>query len=182
MVEERFKSDIKVPSMSVNDIKEKVKIFRKKLRIDKNEKISICKILELYNYMIKPKNEMEDNIHAYLERKTNKIVVREDVYDSACYWNNGRDRDTIAHEIGHLNLEHYENIIMNRDMNAQLKPYESAEWQAKVYSGELLCPSWPCLCRMKIKTIADKYGVSLECAEYQKNRSLNLFNKKGDKK
>ncbi|GHU50748.1 hypothetical protein FACS189459_5210 [Bacilli bacterium] len=85
MVEERFKSDIKVPSMSVNDIKEKVKIFRKKLRIDKNEKISICKILELYNYMIKPKNEMEDNIHAYLERKTNKIVVREDVYDSACY-------------------------------------------------------------------------------------------------
>lgn len=66
------------------------------------------------------------------------MYIREDVYENA---NNGqgRDRFTIAHELGHLILQH--NHILARTSSLMThKPYEDSEWQADNFAAEFLMP------------------------------------------
>lgn len=68
------------------------------------------------------------------------IILREDVYEGA-HEGNGRDRMTVAHEIGHLLM--HKNIAFARAERVEIRAFESSEWQAKCFSGELLSPQ-PC--------------------------------------
>ncbi len=68
------------------------------------------------------------------------IRIREDVYDGACE-GMGRDRFTIAHEVGHL-LLHTDVVLSRIKLNRIIthEIYEDSEWQADTFAGELLIP------------------------------------------
>lgn len=81
------------------------------------------------------------NLHGETYPGRNLIRIREDVYLGAIA-GKGRDRMTIAHEIGHLFLHDDDAIALYRlDPGQKLKPYEDPEWQADAFGGELLASS-----------------------------------------
>ena len=96
----------------------------------------------------------------------NVIRIREDVYDRAAA-GEGRDRLTVAHEVGHLLLHDNDMIALCRlDPAEKLKPYEDPEWQADAFAGELLASSYLIkgLSEFEIQT---KCGVSSAAARCQ---------------
>lgn len=117
---------------------------------------------------------MRVDTHAYTDPQTNQIVIRDDIYERARH-GEGRDRFTIAHEIGHYILHNTNMITLTRVYpNENVKPYEDVEWQADAFAGELLCPS--CAIRnMDILDISRIYGVSVKAATAQKRKALRCF-------
>lgn len=114
---------------------------------------------------IVPKEEMGTK-HGETYPSKKLIRIREDVYLNAvagC----GRDRLTIAHEIGHLLLHGDDSIALCRlEPDESLKPYEDPEWQADAFGGELLAPSY--LIRgLAIRAVQEKCGVSESAASVQ---------------
>lgn len=99
------------------------------------------------------------------------IRIREDVYLKAVE-GSGRDRLTIAHEIGHLLLHDDDSIALCRlEPNEKLKPYEDPEWQANAFGGELLASSY--LIRgLTSQEVQEKCGVS-EAAAITQLRTLH---------
>lgn len=94
------------------------------------------------------------------------IRIREDVYLGAVQ-GNGRDRMTMAHELGHLVLHH--GISLARAMEPQQQPpaFKDSEWQAKAFAGELLiCSQHITGCR-GATDLAERFGVSFDAAEIQ---------------
>lgn len=114
---------------------------------------------------IVPKKEM-GNKHGETYPSKNLIRIREDVYLNAiagC----GRDRLTIAHEIGHLFLHDDASIALCRlEPYEMLKPYEDPEWQADAFGGELLAPSY-LIKGLAIRDVQEKCGVSEPAAAVQ---------------
>ena len=94
------------------------------------------------------------------------IRIREDVYLRAVE-GEGRDRMTIAHEVGHLFLHENDSIALCRlAPGKHLKPYEDPEWQADAFGGELLASSY--LIRgMSARAVQEKCGVSSAAARKQ---------------
>lgn len=98
------------------------------------------------------------------------IRIREDVYNRAIE-GEGRDRLTIAHEIGHLFLHDDNYISLCRlQPNEKLKAYEDPEWQADAFGGELLASSY-LIKGMNEHEVAQKCGVSLSAARCQLRHS-----------
>ncbi len=86
----------------------------------------------------------------------NVIRIREDIYERAVA-GEGRDRLTVAHEVGHLFLHENETIALCRlDPTEKLKPYEDPEWQADAFAGELLAPSY------LVKGLSE-YEIQIKC-------------------
>lgn len=110
--------------------------------------------------------EMGDN-HALAHLNEHRIEVRLDVYDGACA-GSGRDRMTLAHELGHLVL--HSDITLSRRMSeTPVRPFEDPEWQAKCFAGELLIPR-SCWQSMKNPEEAATYfGVSKDAVITQLN-------------
>lgn len=102
----------------------------------------------------------------------NKIIrIREDVYTGA-RGGKGRDRLTIAHEIGHI-LMHDEIKLARIDPDVQIPRYRDPEWQATAFAGELLIPY--SLCKGKsTEEIVSCCKVSIDAAEFQ----LRIFEDK----
>lgn len=97
----------------------------------------------------------------------NKIRIREDVYDRACD-GYGRDRLTMAHELGHLLLHKLDTISFARDLEDREMPaYRDPEWQANAFAGEFLAP-YELIKEEDIKTIAREHGVTEKAAKVQK--------------
>ena len=99
------------------------------------------------------------------------ILIEESVYDGACD-GVGKDRMTIAHEVGHLFMhtglplaKHYEQV--------PVKIFENSEWQADVFAGELLAPT-RLIEGMFPEQIADKFQISRKAAQTQ----FRAFDKK----
>ena len=92
------------------------------------------------------------------------IFIREDVYEGA-WGGGGRDRMTIAHEIGHAML--HSGMALGRRMGQEIKPYEDPEWQAKAFAGELLV-AYDHLpkCSNAIEVV-NMFGVSEDAANQQ---------------
>lgn len=106
-----------------------------------------------------------------------KIRIREDVYEGAAK-NNGRDRLTIAHEVGHFLMHDEQSVIFCKlDPNGKLPIYNDPDWQADVFAGEILAPSY-LIDGMSAQEIHEKCGVSLACAERQL-RAIESEKKKG---
>ena len=79
----------------------------------------------------------------------------------------GRDRLTIAHEVGHLFLHDNDSIALCRlDPSEKLKPYEDPEWQANAFAGELLASSY-LISEMTGGEVSKRCGVSASAAAIQ---------------
>ncbi len=126
-----------------------------------------------FTYDILPRAEMGPN-HGLTDHQNRKLLIREDVYVGACD-GNGRDRATLAHELGHVILHGPARLARRMDAGQRLEAYRSPEWQAKAFAGELLvfhrlvgqCPNHV--------AAAELFGVSDAAAQYQ----WQVFKKEG---
>lgn len=116
-----------------------------------------------------PKNEMGSK-HGETFPSKNLIRIREDVYLRA-YNGEGRDRLTIAHEIGHLFLHDNDSIALCRlEPGENIITYEDPEWQADCFGGELLASSY-LINNLSIDSIMKKCGVTKSAATVQKRNA-----------
>jgi hypothetical protein len=154
--------------------------LRKKLRLEETLYFNIIGFLEFvmpkfddgFHFEIVPKDELPPEKHAYTDVINKTIYIREDVYKRAVQ-GEGRDRMTIAHEIGHYILIVVQGIKLYRTFNgAFINTSEDPEWQAKVFAGELLCP-FNLISGMSVIEIMKGCGVSEAAANVhfiEKNR------------
>lgn len=118
-----------------------------------------------FNYEIIEVQKLQ-NKYAVTYPAKNLIKIREDVYYGAAS-GNGRDRFTIAHEIGHFILHKPENVALARsEIVEKIPKYKDPEWQANTFAGELLAP--PHIIQgLTVHEIVRKCGVSRMVAEIQ---------------
>jgi Zn-dependent peptidase ImmA (M78 family) len=135
-------------------------------------KFPIVEVLEHVLPTLIPEYELEicdcDEMgvnHGLTYPEDSRIKLREDIYDRACE-GEGRDRMTLAHELGHLLL--HRNVGFARiDRDATVPSYMDSEWQANCFGGELL------MCarhvhRCKSASEAERlFGVSSQAASTQ---------------
>ncbi|HBI91148.1 MAG TPA: hypothetical protein DDY58_01210 [Terrisporobacter glycolicus] len=108
------------------------------------------------------KEKMGDN-HGITNLDENSIIIREDVYENALK-GNGRDRFTIAHELGHYLMHTKEDAVFTRS-NVQLKAYENSEWQANTFASELLMPEYLITDEDTVFTLMSRFGVTSSAAK-----------------
>lgn len=126
-------------------------------------------MIEGFSCFIRPIEEMPNKCGETFPSE-NRIEIREDIYDKALK-GDGFARLTIAHEIGHLFMHDTESISLCRlESGEKLKPYEDPEWQADVFGGELLAPSY-LIGKMSVESISKKFGVTKRAAKVQKSKT-----------
>lgn len=74
--------------------------------------------------------------YAHYDPNINIIKIRQDVYSRAVN-QVGRDRFTIAHEVGH-SLLHSDGVKFARVSNEKIPVYQDVEWQANTFASFLL--------------------------------------------
>jgi Zn-dependent peptidase ImmA (M78 family) len=157
------------------------KQFRKMLGIKDNAPVDILSVLEIamplldtdFNYSVREKEDMEVDAHAYTDHDNSEIVILDEIYDRAVE-GRGRDRLTIAHEIGHYLLHNKQMCVLTRVFAGEtIKAFEDPEWQATAFAGEFLCPAEAAQ-NLTIVEIAEKYGVSIDAAKIQKRKGERI--------
>lgn len=166
-------SSYKACAISRNEICECVYSLKRLVGLEKSLYFPVVQFLENILPILIPNFQVEyptafemGDLHGETIPSKNLIRIREDVYLRAVA-GKGRDRLTIAHEIGHLFLHANNSISLCRlEPGQRLKPYEDPEWQADAFGGELLAPSY--LIRGMSETdIQVKCGVSAAAARCQ---------------
>lgn len=159
---------MKARPMSRADIKSIAVNIRKAFQISSHY-FPIDSILEFihllapgYRYEVMKIEDMGDN-HGLTLYDDKVIQIREDVYEGACR-GKGRDRMTIAHEIGHAMLHTY-GLMSARDFG-EIKPYEDPEWQAKAFAGHLLITDEAIQDNNNAVSLMNACGVSYDAAAY----------------
>ncbi|TYT27252.1 ImmA/IrrE family metallo-endopeptidase [Luteimonas viscosa] len=94
------------------------------------------------------------------------IQVRDDVYDNIRR-NKGRDRFTLAHELGHLFLHNDPALARNIRRSVDIEPFRSSEWQANSFAGSLLMPLTYLQQAASLATVVEDCGVTLDAARVQ---------------
>lgn len=166
-------SGLMMPPLTLEEIREKVRSIRKIFGLSEDGYVDIVKVFEsLPDYGVDIEIdaiEDMDNKHGQTYPAKPKIVIREDIYERACE-GHGRDRLTIAHEIGHLFLHGTDKISLARVEKEYAVPtWCDPEWQANAFAGELLAP-FRFIKDLSISDIQVKYGVSATAAKVQKTR------------
>lgn len=122
-------------------------------RLDANFSLEVCE-----------QSEMGEN-HGLMIPHQNKIKIRDDIFSRAIQ-GQGRDRFTLAHELGHYLLHRNMGLAFRTKPNSLIL-YQNIEWQANCFAGELLVDSRRICSSMKISSVAKAFGVSIPAAEYQ---------------
>lgn len=105
------------------------------------------------------------NCHAITYPEDKVVKAREDIYVGACN-GIGRDRLTLAHELGHLIL-HARLGLARKSATNTIPSFKNSEWQAKAFSGELLM-SYTHVGKCSSMNDAMKlFGISQPAAEVQ---------------
>ncbi|MBR0418175.1 MAG: ImmA/IrrE family metallo-endopeptidase [Erysipelotrichaceae bacterium] len=163
----------KANPISRNEIREYVYEIKKELGLENELFFPIVKFVENvlpelipgFTFEIKPVEEM-GTLHGRTYPSKNIIQIREDIYIRAVR-GEGRDRLTIAHEVGHLLMHDETELALCRlSPGSSLKPYEDPEWQANAFGGELLASSY-LIDGMTAEEVKEKCGVSLVAAKNQ---------------
>jgi len=123
-------------------------------------------IFPKFHFEVVEDYELPSGVHADTDVENHIIRIKRSVYDGACD-GNGRDRMTIAHEIGHYLLLCVWGFKFQRNFAGHSIPtYQDPEWQAKCFAGELLIGSH-LVNGMNPLEIADACGVSTPAAQTQ---------------
>lgn len=166
-------SSYKACAISRNDIREYVYKIKCMAGLENRLYFPVVQFLENILPILIPGFQFEyltavemGNLHGETYPSRNLIRIREDIYLGAVS-GVGRDRLTIAHEIGHLFLHEDDAIALCRlEPGQRLKPYEDPEWQANAFGGELLAPSY-LIKGMSEAEVQSKCGVSSAAARCQ---------------
>lgn len=159
--------------LSIVDIRNFALGIRNVLDFNTNDKkfFPIVEFLELimpqivkgFHICVFDKNQM-GNIHGLACPEDNCINIREDVYEGAIK-DNGRDRFTLAHELGHFLMHNKNHVKLARIENGQkCEIYRDPEWQANTFAAELLMPN-NLMDTDNCFQIANDFGVSLSAAQ-----------------
>lgn len=114
-----------------------------------------------FNYEYVSADELVPGMYAYYDPNSNTMKILSSVYERACK-DIGRDRFTIAHEVGHYFL-HQEGYSFART-NFEIPAYCNPEWQANTFASALLIPKHQTK-TMTIDEIKDKCKVSYQAAK-----------------
>ncbi len=127
---------------------------------------------EEFMFEIVPDGEFPESVQGDTDVMNHYMRIKESVYDGA-YAGNGRDRYSIAHEIGHYVLMSVMGFGFRRNLKkCSIKPYEDPEWQADCFAGELLMP-YHLIQEMSKEEIMQKCKVSFTAACNQSKYVLN---------
>lgn len=162
-----------VEPKSRQDIRDLTLMLRKFLGLENEKYFPITELLDVlaeifdnFSYEIVENNELPFGTHADTNTLTSHIRIRESVYEGACN-GNGRDRMTIAHEIGHYFTICFCGFKLERNFtNKKIKAYRDPEWQAKCFAGELLVPAH-LMKGCSVGEIIEECGVSYDAAKIQ---------------
>lgn len=163
-----------VEAKSRRELREIARAFRKCLGLEKELYFPIVEVLDVlaevfegFSYEIVEDSELPKSTHADTDVLSGHIRIKESVYEGACN-GEGRDRMTIAHEIGHYFTLCFCGFKFQRnfDDRKDIPNYCDPEWQAKCFAGELLVPA-DLVGEMSPYAIAEECGVSLPAAKYQ---------------
>jgi hypothetical protein len=141
--------DFIVPPKSAKEIESKALAWRDALGVSEQWAPNVVDLIELklpkvfphFALLVRSDEEMGD-AEAYTEFNPPLIAVRQSVYMLA-ERNDGRARMTFAHEFGHLVLHpgaSKPRIASGNQMKVQVRPFESAEWQARKFAAYFLLP------------------------------------------
>ncbi len=166
-------NNYKVEPKSRFNLRTLVNVFRKFLQLDDELYFPIVELLDVmtelfpeFNYEIIEDKLLPENVHADTDVRTGHIRIKESVYEGACN-GEGRDRMTIAHEIGHYFTLCFCGFKLERNFSGgELPAYCDPEWQAKCFAGELMIPTH-LVKGMSVSEIAEQCGVSREAANIQ---------------
>ncbi len=168
-------SEYLVESKSRKDIRLIAEGFRELFNLENEVWVPIVKLLDAmllvfdnFSYEIVPDDIFPPNIHAETDIRTGHIQIKDSVFERACA-GEGRDRMTIAHEIGHFITLCFFGFKLQRNMNqVPIKTFNDPEWQAKCFAGELMV-SARLTEGMSPVEIMKACGVSEDAATYQYN-------------
>lgn len=144
-----------------NEIRAKFNCTGYYFDIVKFVEIVIPSIDNTFNYEYVEADELPENTYAYYDSLNNVMKIHSSVYERACN-DKGRDRFTIAHEVGHYFL-HREGCLFARS-EFTVPAYRDPEWQANTFASALLIPK--SLTRyLSAEQIANRCKVSNQAAE-----------------
>lgn len=173
-------SGIKVSPRSTEDIRQLAIALRKLFEIGTGP-VDVIRFLDHdlsrydVEYYMLSKEELGSN-HGLTYPDECIITLREDIYCGACD-GNGRDRFTVAHEIGHLFLHRGLGFARNSAPTGPHHWYEDSEWQANTFAAEFLMPLDEIreYCK-KPWDIMQRFGVSIDAARIRWKK----LNKRGE--
>ena len=168
-----MKNTVVASPLSRNKIRQQALRLRQIFGFDNSMWFPIVEFLEIvlpqvsedFTFLVLETKEMEEGYGLTIPGD-NLISVREDVYERALA-GVGRDRFTLAHELGHFLLHTSENVGLTRlPKESSTKAYLNPEWQANTFAGELLIPS-NLIESKSVSEISTECGVSLQAAQIQ---------------
>lgn len=160
------------------EIRKYAQQIRKVLGLENTEYVDIVALMEgvfplilgddHFSVEIIEKERMGNN-HGLTDPQNGKIYIREDVYEGACR-GIGRDRLTMAHELGHFLMHKDIATGLARVGNGEEIPtYCDPEWQANAFAGEFLMDH-EVIKNMTVKEVVHRCGVSYQAAGVQKSK------------
>lgn len=159
--------------LSRNSIRNRANIIRCIAGAENDLFFDIVKFVEVtlpsidpdFNFRVVAEDKLGE-CHGITYPDKDEIQIRQDVYDRAVD-GNGRDRLTVAHELGHLLLHEKQNISYARmGDGSKVNAYQNPEWQASAFGGELLIPH-KLIQGMTVEAIMKSCKVSKKAALYQ---------------
>jgi Zn-dependent peptidase ImmA (M78 family) len=171
--------DYRVKSRSDQDVRQLAKKLRVYFRVDgcinvdvlsclKQDRIWTVRGMQVLNFQARPDNEMGSNDGSTTFGKgVVNISVKQSVR-AAALMGDGRSRNTLAHELGHGVMHYGPEMFRRMNGNATpkyLKPYESAEHQAKVFAPAFLINDALAATLTSAGELSIQCGMSLESAE-----------------
>jgi IrrE N-terminal-like domain len=176
--------DYRVSPRSAKDIAATTLAWRDALGISHDWAPDVVRLLESevpklvreFALVVRPDEEMAD-IEAYTEFNPPHIAVRDSVYYLARK-RDGRCRMTFVHELGHLVM--HPGIAKLRTEGAaktikEIRPYESAEWQAKKFASLFLMPEHIVVQFENAHQIAECCQVSAQAAQIRFDEIRHLL-------
>lgn len=125
-------------------------------------------ITEDVHIEIVPQNEMP-NDYAQAIPEQQKIKLREDVYRDLCL-GNLRARFTLAHELGHLFLNHrVDQTFARSHQEHTYECFRDSEWQADTFASEFLAPT-QYYETMTDQEIVEKFGISKQAVKVKRSK------------